>query len=434
MTSLSCSSGAPKGLPIHTHFLRDTYRESHCYQYDIRLKNLETDLKEAGLNQEQAKELKVTDFEFAFVPKDEKAQCRKITEFIERHEWLGKMPHRPTHRFTATYKGQMAGAIVMATPNSFSKLLGEDSRDLEKLIARGACISWSPKNLASALIMFGIRWMVKNTEFRVFTAYSDTEARELGTIYQACNFTYLGSDFGGRVECFDPNHPQRGWFSDRFFRKAAQYRRYAEKLGYTWREEWGGRSSVHFDAMPELIQNQLRAEAKLAESLCEKREVPSKYKYAYVLAPSKRETKILREKLLKLHPEIAALKYPKERGPNEIKRPTILAAANFEHQNKIDRGPLSQEFLGRRPREEVKGSSPFLSIKEVADRYGVSDWTIYRFIKTEPTFPYLNVGLKKKFVINEDSFLMWMEERTKRERGRIFHIPSADELLKRKPA
>ena len=328
----------------------------------------------------------------------------------------------------------MAGAIVMATPNSFSKLLGEDSRDLEKLIARGACISWSPKNLASALIMFAIRWMVKNTDFRVFTAYSDTEARELGTIYQACNFTYLGNDFGGRVECFDRNHPERDWFSDRFFRKAAQYRRYAENLGYTWREEWGGRSNVNFDAMPELVKNQLKQEAKRAESECEKREVPSKHKYAYILAPTKAETKRLKKKLLEHHPEIAALKYPKVRGPNENDRPTISAATNLDHQNKIDRGPLSQEFLERRPREEGKGPSPFLSIKEIADRYGVSDWTIYRFIKTEPTFPYLNVGLKKKFVINEDSYLRWVEERTKRERGRIFHIPSADELLKRRPA
>jgi predicted DNA-binding transcriptional regulator AlpA len=356
-----------------------------------------------------------------------------VSAFIERHEWLGRMPHRPTHRFTATYKGMMAGAIVMATPNSFSKLLGEDSRDLEKLIARGACISWSPKNLASALIMFAIRWMVTNTPFRIFTAYSDTEARELGTIYQACNFTYLGNDFGGRVECFDPKNPERGWFSDRFFRKAAQYRRYAESLGYTWREEWGGRVSVNFDAMPELIQTQLKQEAKRAEAACEKREMPSKYKYAYVLAPSKAETQKLRERLLKFHPEIKALKYPKERGPTENVRPTIFAATNIESQNKIECGPLPSEFLERRPRGQSEGDDTvFVPIKEIARRYGISGWTLYRFIKTDPSFPYLNVGLRKKFVIRESSFLSWMEERTKRERGKIFHIPSGNELLKRK--
>ena len=102
------------------------------------------------------------------------------------------MPLRPTHRFTATFKGQLAGVVVMATPNSFSNLLGPDSRHQEKLISRGACISWSPKNLGSALVIFSVRCMAKHTAFRIFTAYSDTEARELGTIYQACNFIYLG--------------------------------------------------------------------------------------------------------------------------------------------------------------------------------------------------------------------------------------------------
>lgn len=38
--------------------------------------------------------------------------------------------------------------------------------------------------------------MVKNTQYRLFTAYSDTEAKELGTIYQACNFYYLGKKSG----------------------------------------------------------------------------------------------------------------------------------------------------------------------------------------------------------------------------------------------
>ena len=77
-------------------------------------------------------------------------------------------------------------------PNAFSKLLGKNTNDLERLISRGACISWSPKNLGSAFLMWCLRWMVKNTDYRIFTAYSDPTARELGTIYQACNFYYLG--------------------------------------------------------------------------------------------------------------------------------------------------------------------------------------------------------------------------------------------------
>ena len=46
-------------------------------------------------------------------------------------------------------------------------------------------------------------WMVKNTEFRLFEAYADPEAKELGTIYQACNFYYVGDNFGSDKLYFD---------------------------------------------------------------------------------------------------------------------------------------------------------------------------------------------------------------------------------------
>ena len=48
--------------------------------------------------------------------------------------------------------------------------------------------------------MFSIKWMAKNTPFRAFTAYSDPEAKELGTIYQACNFYYIGQSSGSQSE------------------------------------------------------------------------------------------------------------------------------------------------------------------------------------------------------------------------------------------
>jgi hypothetical protein len=442
------------------------YKESHCYQYNIRLNNLESDLKEAGITKDEAARLRVSDFRFEFVPKENKNECRRIAEFIERHEWLGKMPHRPTHRFVGTYQGRLAGVVVMATPNAFSSLLGKEDQGLEKLIARGACISWSPKNLASSLIMFSVRWMVRNTAFRVFTAYSDTEARELGTIYQACNFTYLGSGFGARVECFDPNRPERRWFSDRTFRKPDQYRYYADRLGLLWKREWGERGRINWAAIPEPVCQQLKDQAREAEDKCEKREVPKKHKYAYILGQTKSETRRLRSKFASLHPELVNLPYPKLRGPLGSKaesqaidlavnlgtqilatqRPTNLAAADVEIQPEISDGHLMLQKFERRPhgreghvdlpqspmRQVAASGDRFVSIKEIASRYRVSDWTLYRFIKTDPTFPYLNVGLKKKFVIDEGAFRIWMEQRTRRERSRHFRIPSGEDLLQRR--
>jgi hypothetical protein len=166
------------------------FDKPHCWQYEMRLKNAAEDLEAASLTEERAADLRIGDFDFAYVDKQDKTSCEEIKQFIERHEWLGKLPIWVTHRFTARLKngGNLAGTIIMATPNSFSNLLGAENRANEKLISRGACISWGPKNLGSWLIMQSIKWMVRNTEFRYFTAYSDPEAKELGTIYQACNW------------------------------------------------------------------------------------------------------------------------------------------------------------------------------------------------------------------------------------------------------
>ena len=78
----------------------------------IRQQNLINDLKEVELTKQEHKSLRIEDFEFSYVDKVDKKQCKEIKQFIERHEWLGKLPARPTHRgFIARYKknGAVAG-------------------------------------------------------------------------------------------------------------------------------------------------------------------------------------------------------------------------------------------------------------------------------------------------------------------------------------
>lgn len=214
----------------------------------------------------------------------------------------------------ARYNGILAGVVIMSTPNAFSNLLGYENRNLEKLISRGACISWSPKNLASSLIMFSIRWMVQNTQFRYFTAYSDTEAMELGTIYQACNFTYLGKNSGARYKYFDPKNPDKGWFTDRVFRQVRYYKRYAKLLGIKWQPNWSNRNSVIWENVPVVIANELRKFSKAYQGLCIRKKIPRKHKYVYILGADKRETKQLKRLLNAHNPELFKLNYPKIRG------------------------------------------------------------------------------------------------------------------------
>ena len=294
------------------------YNKDHCWQYEIRQQNLISDLKEANLTEEEYNSLRIQDFEFSYVDKEDKEQCEEIKLFIERHEWLGKLPARPTHRFIARLKknGIIAGAIVMATPNAFSHILGKENRDKEKLIIRGACISWAPKNLGSWLIMKSIKWMVKNTQFRMFSAYSDPEAKELGTIYQACNFIYLGQKSGTAKQYFDPNRPELGWFSDRDFRKKSKYKLYAQRIGLTL-EEWKGymkKYSPNWEIIPEEIKIKIKEEEKKYRESCECRDTKPKHKYIYILGRTKKETKELKKLFQKNNPKMVQLGYPLERG------------------------------------------------------------------------------------------------------------------------
>ena len=303
-------------MNVHDRF--KDFGKQHCWQYEVRLQNLAEDLEEASLTEEAASQLRTSDFDFAYVDKTDKDRCDEIKRFIERHEWLGKLPARPTERFTARLRGSqtLAGVVVMATPNAFSHLLGKENKNLEKLISRGASISWAPKNMGSWLITKSIKWMVQNTSYRSFTAYSDPEAKELGTIYQACNFIYLGQTSGTTKQYFDPNNEKAGWFSDRDFRKRSKYRKYAENIGIDkvqWKQ-WMKKYSPNWDIIPAEIKTKIKVEEKKYRDSCLSRPVPSKHKYCYILGRTKSETKELHNLFKELNPKLYNLSYPRERG------------------------------------------------------------------------------------------------------------------------
>jgi hypothetical protein len=287
------------------------YSDDVCWQYNIRVKNKESDLIESGLTEDDVKNLKVSDFDFSFIPKSDTETAKEIKKFIEKHEWLGKIGIYPTHYFVTRYKGVLAGVVIMDMPNAFSSILGEKTKKIERLISRGACISWSPKNLASSLIMFAINWMVKNTQYRVFTAYSDPEAKELGTIYQACNFYYMGQNSGTTKQYKIENGR---WVSDRHFRSRSVYKRLARENSVKLQDHWIVKEKIHWDLMPIEIQNKLKKLSKEYQKSCEIRIVPRKHKYVYIIGSNKKETRLLRDEFAKLNPKLNKLQYPKERG------------------------------------------------------------------------------------------------------------------------
>ena len=293
-----------------------SYDKDHCWQYDMRLNNLEDDIVRSGVSRETLTNLRVEDFTFRPLTLPE--ERKQATEFITRHEWLGNLSQYTTHWFGAFYHDPeqgimgtdiMAGVILMNMPNAFSKMLGEDTKQLERLISRGACISWSPKNLASAFMMWCINWMAKNTPYRLFTAYSDPTAKEVGTIYQACNFYYIGNDSGTTTRYINPYTGKI--VSDRFFRVRSAYKKYAKDLGIKWDKSWNNDQKMLWENVPPDVEKALRDYSKKMQSEAKVIDFPSKHKYAMVLGATKAETKALRKEFEarnKVYP------YPKQRG------------------------------------------------------------------------------------------------------------------------
>lgn len=194
-------------------------------------------------------------------------------------------------------------------PNAFSKILGDKTKDLERLISRGACISWSPKNLASCFLMWCIEYMVKNTQYRIFTAYSDPTAKELGTIYQACNFYYMGQSSGGTKKYINPYTGR--FVSDRYFRQKTAYKKYSKELGISWESNWSHATGMNWSNIPKEIEIKLREYSKAKQGESRFVEVPHKHKYVYILGANKKETKQLRKEYQTRH---KIIQYPKERG------------------------------------------------------------------------------------------------------------------------
>lgn len=281
------------------------FDKDYCYQYQRRLDTYEEDKKKYNWTDEDIKNIDLDEFIFKPITGDKK----EATNFIKRYEWLGTVGSYPTHWFGAYYNGILGGVVIMGMPNAFSKILGEKTKELERLIARGASASWCPMNLGSKFLMWCIKWMVNNTQYRLFTCYSDPQAKEKGSIYQALNFFYLGQKSGTSIRCVNPYNKDK-IMTDRAFRSSAFYKRYAKDLGIVWQKNWNNKHIILWENMPNDIAERLRQYSKEMYEKSEKIYFPNKHKYAFVLGKTKTETKKLRKIFMennKIYP------YPKER-------------------------------------------------------------------------------------------------------------------------
>ena len=216
---------------------------------------------------------------------------KEHSAFIERYEWLGKVGWAVKWCFTARHEGKLAGVVLMSEPTMATKY-----KVYEALIQRGAAASWAPKNLNSKLVMFACRWMTQNTTKRLFTCYSDPSAGEIGTIYQACNFMYLGNKWGVKSGLQLPNGKV---VSRRDFTKTSAMKRWARELGITWQKNWckpNGYQDIKAYPIAIRILLQAKADEEIKKYPVVTQE--AKGKYALVLGKDKREERELKKTIV----------------------------------------------------------------------------------------------------------------------------------------
>jgi hypothetical protein len=131
------------------------------------------------------------------VPDIRSAVVREITRseatpFILENEWLGTMPAVSRYHFGMFFGERLGGVVV------FGDEYGENLGVWDKYgytgqiitLQRGACAHWAHPHTASKLIRRAMDLLPDR--YRVITASVDPAAGEIGAVYQACGFSYVG--------------------------------------------------------------------------------------------------------------------------------------------------------------------------------------------------------------------------------------------------
>lgn len=142
-----------------------------------------------------------TDIATATIQPISRSLCQEI---ILEYEWLGCMPAVTWFHF-GIFFGRHCGGVVCYGPE-YSENLGIQAREQGRkcadwskygyegrmiLLSRGACTHWAHPHSASKLIRGSMKLLPE--KYEVVTATTDEAAGEIGTIYQACGFHYVGS-------------------------------------------------------------------------------------------------------------------------------------------------------------------------------------------------------------------------------------------------
>jgi len=135
----------------------------------------------------------------------QKTKIRQINyqtaeKIILEYEWLGTLPGASF--YYGIFFENICGGVCCFVGNgggpNCAKMYGIKDKEIAYLI-RGASAYWTPKGTASKLISMSLKLIKKDyPHIKIAIAYSDTDAGEYGTVYQATNWLSLGIGLYGK--------------------------------------------------------------------------------------------------------------------------------------------------------------------------------------------------------------------------------------------
>jgi len=136
-------------------------------------------------------------------------------EVILKYEWLGNMGCTD-FSFGLFFGEHLAGVECFgrtAGTKVAGSVCGQRYSSTVRTLCRGACVWWAHPQSASFLIGRALHLMSAKG-FHIFVAYSDSDAGEIGTVYQATNWLYCGEAKSGSSMFVWVKKPTKGYFKD----------------------------------------------------------------------------------------------------------------------------------------------------------------------------------------------------------------------------
>lgn len=207
------------------------------------------------------------------------ARVERITSeeakiIILKFEWLRTMASGTIACYGLKLNGELLGAVCFSCLGGKIRQIcvGSTVAETQALaertvcLARGACVPWAPKNAASFLVRNACRQSHKDFGWNIFFAYSDHTAGEVGTIYQACGWYFIGDNFRKGKYHTDYQHPDGRTLSS--YAKNHKHISRASLIAEGWAPvaRWNKKRYVWFEGTP--------SERDYLKSLCRYKFLP----------------------------------------------------------------------------------------------------------------------------------------------------------------